>query len=217
MKRGLYKSIIGGLVACVALTTPVLASDAETTASATGNRYGPGTATGTSRYFGDVGFARTDTRSGDVNVARSVAVGADENGMSLSVSWAVAPNRGPALASNLNMTIGRDGQVATSGGLSIAQGGISRTASVGGATGVGPAGPVATSTAGGQTIGGGIVRASATSDTYQPARVVRLAEPRERVVVRERDVRPIVRLEAPRERVVVREQRPEPARRVIFR
>ncbi|MEW6253139.1 MAG: hypothetical protein AB1716_21075, partial [Planctomycetota bacterium] len=97
-----------------------LASDVETSASATGGRYGAGTATGTARYAGDVGFARTDTRTGEVNAARSVAVGVDPNGLSLSWSLALAPNRGPALATNFNMRIGADGQVAASNVLSRA-------------------------------------------------------------------------------------------------
>ncbi len=159
--------LIGGLLSLASAAG--YASDAETSASATAGRGSAGTATGTARYNGDVGFARSDTRTGAVNSARSVAVGVDPDGVSLSFSLALAPNGGPAIATNFNMSIGTDGQVATSNGVSVASGGVVRTATAGGQTGVTPAGASATSVAGGQTLGGGRVNATVHSDSTPAA------------------------------------------------
>ena len=111
---------------------PTLASDAETSAQASDGAGHSGTATATARYAGDVGFARTDTRSGRVNLARGVAVGVDEDGLTLSVSLAVAPQRGPAVATNFNLSLGRNGAAAVSVGRSVAQGGATRTVTASG-------------------------------------------------------------------------------------
>lgn len=156
-----------------------LASDAETTASATGGRGRTGSATATAHYEGDVGFARADTRTGAVNVARGVAVGVDENGLSLSLSLALAPLGGPALATNLNFSLGTNGEVATSIGNVVASGGINRAVTVGGRSSATPYGASATSLASGSTRGGGIVRAVTRSDHYEhrevrPIRVIRI-------------------------------------------
>jgi hypothetical protein len=98
------------------------ASDAETSATAGPGRYGTGTAGATAHYEGDYGFARTDSRTGQVNVARGVAVGVDEDGISLSLSNALAPRYGPAVATNFNMSIGADGRVSSSTGRAEADG-----------------------------------------------------------------------------------------------
>lgn len=103
------------------------AGDAETNASA-----GNGVAAATARYEGDVGFARTQTRSGRVTTAQGVAVGVDEDGLALSLSRAVDTPWGPAIASNFNLSIERDGDVSFSTGRSVAQGAFERTASAGG-------------------------------------------------------------------------------------
>ncbi len=130
MKRGMMRLAAMGLMLSGA--SAALASEAETRASADGRRGGAGTASAEARYEGDVGFARTDSRSGNVSSARGVAVGLDEDGLSFSISNAIAGRRGIALASNLNITIGLDGEVAVSGGNSVARGPISRGASAGG-------------------------------------------------------------------------------------
>lgn len=115
------------------LTTTAFASDAETSATA-GTRFGAGNATATANYDGRIGFARSNAHSGRVNAAKGVAVGVDKDGISLSVSTAVAGKLGPALAATFNMSIGRDGEVSKSTGLTVARGAVEREASAGGAT-----------------------------------------------------------------------------------
>lgn len=155
-------------LATLALTHAAVASEAQTSASAGSNRYARnGTATATASYEGDVGFARTDTRSGSVNLARGVAVGFDEDGLSLSISNAIAPRFGPAIATNFNLSIDTDGDVSASRGLAIASGPLSRTATAGGVTanGRGLLAPAASSFASGETDRHGrvIARTSAFS------------------------------------------------------
>lgn len=130
--RNLAAAVLSGLF----LTASTFAGDAATSATAGSNpRTGGGTAAATATYDGRVGFARTDTRSGRVNTARGVAVGVDENGLSLSVSTAVAGRVGPAIATNFNLTIDRDGDVAHSTGVSVANGPGPREVTAGGSTG----------------------------------------------------------------------------------
>lgn len=136
-------------LASLTLTASAFAADAATSATAGSGRHG-GNAAATASYNGDVGFARTDTRSGSVNLARGVAVGFDENGLALSVSNAIAPKHGPAVATNFNLSLGRDG-VAHSTGVSVANGPLHREATAGGSTSSGPLRPTATSIASGQT------------------------------------------------------------------
>jgi hypothetical protein len=114
------------------MTGAALAGDAHSSATAGSGRNGPAVAT--AGYTGEVGFARTDSRSGPVNLARGVAVGVDENGLSLSVSHAVATPRGPAVATNFNLSIGTNGEVSHSTGTAISTGGRERSASAGGST-----------------------------------------------------------------------------------
>ncbi len=109
-----------------------IASDADTSATAGPGRYGTGTAAATAHYEGDYGFARTDSRTGAVNLARGVAVGVDEDGISLSLSNALAPRYGPAVATNFSMSIGTDGRVSTSTGR--AESDVPATVSVAGGT-----------------------------------------------------------------------------------
>lgn len=124
------------ILAALCLPAAVRASDAQTSASA-GAGLGRDVAAATARYEGDVGFARTDSRSGRVSSARGVAVGLDEDGLSLSVSQAVAPRFGPALATSLNFGIERDGDVSASLGVARADGPIYRQATAGGGAGSG--------------------------------------------------------------------------------
>lgn len=185
MKRlgNYWKRYLGAGLAVFGLTAAAWAADAETSATAARLPGGSGTATATARYEGDHGFARTDTRTGQVNVARGVAVGVDEHGVSVSVSTAVAPRNGPAIATNFNMSIGLNGS-ATSTGRVTATGGVERSVTAGGATATRPAGPVASSVASGRTDPGGVVRAATTSDSTRRGviprpvaakRVIRLA------------------------------------------
>jgi hypothetical protein len=181
MKRMLKKMICGGMTSLALCGGSAWASDAQTSARATGGR-GPGSATATARYEGDVGFARTDTRTGRVNLARGVAVGFDEDGLSLSLSTAVAPRNGPAFATNFNMTIGANGEVATSAGHSNATGGVARTVESGGRATSTPWGSDSAATAGGHTAHGGRVSASTRSDHAGSPRsefaAPRIVEPR---------------------------------------
>jgi len=161
-----------------------LASDAETSASAGSSRFNRnGTASATARYEGDLGFARTRTNSGRLNTARGVAVGVDRDGISLSVSNAVAPRNGPALATTFNLSIGRDGSVQRSAGLSVANGPLQRSATAGGAVSTGHNGRdrIATAHASGRTDRFGRVNASTRSHS---SRSPRLAETRQRPVRR---------------------------------
>lgn len=178
-KNSLAKMAELTCLAALVCSLPALASEADTTASATGGRGRTGTATATAHYEGDVGFARTDTRTGRVNVARGVAVGVDEDGISLSVSLAFAPLGGPAFATNFNMSFDRDGGGATSFGNVVATGGTSRTVSVGGGASATRYGANSTSLASGKTTNGGVVKAVTRSDNYErreirPRRIIRV-------------------------------------------
>ena len=173
------------------------ASDAQTSATAGSNRYNPtGTAGATASYDGRVGFARTDANSGPVSTARGVAVGVDEDGISLSVSNAVAPRFGSAIATTFNLSIGRDGEVSSGLGLSVADGPISRSATAGGQASTGRNGNSATALAGGQTDRYGRVHATTDTNQYRPDRVVRVSRPTTRVVHRSApsEVRRVIRV-----------------------
>ena len=154
-------------LALFATAALALASDAETSATATGGRGHAGSAAATARYDGNIGFARTNTRSGRVNLARGGAVGVDERGLSLSISTAIAPRRGPAIATNFNMSIDRSGRSSHSIGTAIAQGGTRRSATVAGSTTTRRGGS-SLSLASGRTRGGGIVRARTESHHSRP-------------------------------------------------
>jgi hypothetical protein len=151
----------------------VFASDAETSATAGSNRYQPnGTAQATAYYAGDIGFARTNTRSGSINLARGIAVGVDRSGLSISVSQAVAPRGGQAIAATFNLSIDRDGQVSRSRGVTVANGPILSSASAGGRVGTDRYGSTATAFATGRTDQFGRVQATTDSEQYQPGRVL---------------------------------------------
>jgi hypothetical protein len=143
------------------------AGEAQTSATA-GSARGNGTAAATARYEGDAGFARTDTRSGRVNLARGVAVGVDEDGLSLSLSNAVATEHGPAIATNFNLSIGRDGQVSHSNGIAVADGPVHRSATAGGSASNDRFNSGASSFASGRTDPRGVVRAETRSESGRP-------------------------------------------------
>jgi len=166
-------AILTLLAANVGLTT-ALASDAETSAAAASNGLRrDGYAAATAEYDGRVGFARTDSRSGPVNLARGVAVGVDEDGLSLSISNAVATRFGPAIATNFNISIERDGDVSTSNGVVVARSPISRSVTAGGGATAGRfGGGGATSFATGQTDRFGRVDAKSESHAHRPLRTV---------------------------------------------
>lgn len=174
MKR-IHKRTLTLLASVAMVAAPAAASDAETSAGATGGRRHPGAATATARYEGNLGFARTETRTGTLNAARAVALGLDRRGLSLSLSTAVAPRFGPALATNFNLSIGTDGQVAHSVGRSVARGGMERSTGVSGRTTTGTRhrSGSAVSAATGRTSYGGVVRARTSSRHDNPRPIVR--------------------------------------------
>lgn len=111
------------------------AGDARTSAGTSVNPLtGGGSATATAAYNAPIGFARTDTRSGPINAARGVAVGVDKDGLTLSVSTALAPKLGPAVAASFNIAIDRDGDVSRSTGIALAKGPSTREVNVAGET-----------------------------------------------------------------------------------
>lgn len=118
--------IVGLTVAAV-----VQAGTAETSASASRGRYGPGTSEATADYNGDgVGFTRTKAHSGRINLARGLAVGFDANGLSLSHSFALAPSSGPAIGRTISLQLGMDGRGSISRGNVKAEGGSKRSVAV---------------------------------------------------------------------------------------
>jgi hypothetical protein len=180
-------------LATMSAAAAALASEAETSATAGGRLGGLGTAAASARYEGDVGFARTTSTSGRISAARGVAVGADADGLSLSVSQAVAPLLGPALATSFNLSIGRDGQVSSSVGLGMAQGRTYQSASAGGSVGTGRAG--ASAHASGRTDSHGRVTVVTRADDGGARRAPVRREAVSRPVIRQ--VRPAVRVYRP--------------------
>jgi hypothetical protein len=143
---------------------PALALDTQTTASAGSNGRGSGTAAATANYTGDgIGFARTQADTGKVNFARGLAVGLDENGLSLSNSFAVAPQYGPAIGGTFNVHIGTDGGTTVSTGRVTADGDRNRSVNVGGSAGGNRFNQHSIATASGNTGPRGEVRAETHS------------------------------------------------------
>jgi len=129
MKR---QMTITGCMLTLCFAGVAAASEAETDAWANSDRRPTGTAGASARYEGDVGWTRTDAESGRVSLARGIAVGLDEDGLSFSASHALSARNGLAFAGNLNLSIGLDGQVSVSGGRSVAAGPVQRSAQAGG-------------------------------------------------------------------------------------
>lgn len=175
MKR-LTNSLIGFLTVGMGTMT-LLAGEASTNASA-GNFGGPrgGTAAATAHYDGadgGIGLSRTRTSTGDVNFARGLAVGVDEDGFDLSFSHAIAERRGPAYAGTFNLSIDNDGDVSGSYGGALALGGSARSAEAGGYTRTDSRrGPTSAATASGHTAPNGRVIARTHSYTRPIARHV---------------------------------------------
>lgn len=156
---------MGGVAAMVcAFAFPVLANDARTTATAGSNGRGAGTAGATANYDGGgIGFTRTKADTGRINLARGLAVGFDEDGLSVSHSYALAPTYGPAVGGTFNMHIGLDGEATVSAGRVTADGDPVRVVTAGGNAGSNGRSPVATATASGETGRRGEVRAETRS------------------------------------------------------
>lgn len=156
------------------MTAAAFASDAETSATAAGSRDARnGTASATARYAGDVGFARTDTRSGEISRARGVAVGVDRDGLTFSLSNAFATRDGLGLATNFNISIDRDGRVSRSGGIALADSPIERSVAAGGSATNGRFGAPATSYATAHADRYGRVEARTYADVSRGAAVGR--------------------------------------------
>jgi hypothetical protein len=150
------------------------AGTATSSAGASSGWWGPGTAEATAGYSGGgVGFARTDSDSGRVSRSRGLAFGVDEDGMSLSSSYAVAPKLGPAVAGTFNLAVGTDGSVSRSVGRTTAYGSGGREVSAGGFASPGSyrRPPAAGSTVHGRTGPLGRVFSHTDSSTYSQRRV----------------------------------------------
>jgi len=153
-------------VAFLGMPLAVFAGVAETSAGASSNGRGPGTATASAAYNGDgIGAARTSTHSGKLNIARGLAVGLDEDGLSITHSYALAGKRGKAVGGTLNLHVGRDGETSLSTGSVTASGDRNRAVNVGGAAGSAYRRPIATAQASGSTGSRGRVHAVTNSKT----------------------------------------------------
>lgn len=160
---------LAAMSVAMSVMSVVRAGEVSTNASATGSAFGPGSAAAGASYNGNgQGYAHTDTRTGDVNFASGVAVGVDNRGICFSASNALASRFGPALASNMNICIGRDGGVSSSGGLSTASGGLTRTVSAGGFARNLPGQFVSGATVGGRTDCGGYASGRTWSNSRPP-------------------------------------------------
>jgi len=143
--------------------TATLGSEAATQASVTNGRGGNGSAMATAEYEGVAGLARTRTETGKITLARGLAVGFDEDGLSVSVSHGAASRRGPAYAGTFNLAINTNGQVSGSYGGVLSRGGSSRSATAGGRVQAARRSGSASAFATGSTQGGGAVKASTRS------------------------------------------------------
>lgn len=161
-----------GLVGMMAVS--VMAGEASTSAWA--NNAGLGNAGAIAQYNGqpgNLGIARTDTRTGTVNLARGLAVGVDADGLDFSFSHAIAPNGGPAYAGTLNLSIGRNGEVNGSYGGVLSQGGVVRNVESGGSTSS-RIGGTPTAIARGDATPGGRVTAQTNTFSRPPVRYARV-------------------------------------------
>ena len=153
---------------------PALAGEATTSAGVTQIGSRPGTATATAAYTGDGrGQARTTTRSGQVTLAEGLAFGVDRDGIDFSVSYAVASRFAPAVASTFNLSVGRDGSVASSGGVSVAENAPIRSVIAGGFARSQHGGSISGATAGGRSDPHGTVIAKTWSESRRPSRTFR--------------------------------------------
>ena len=171
MKRTMLMAALTG-----AFTAAAFAGEATTSATAGSNGRGNGYAGATADYNGNgIGITRTKADTGRINFGRGLSIGLDEDGLSLSTSYALAPNRGPAVGGTFNMNIGFDGERSASFGRTVAYGDRNREVTAGGFAGsdrgIGRAG----ATVGGNTGPRGKVKAtshsfdSRTRRTFRPA------------------------------------------------
>lgn len=145
-----------------------------------------GSAGASATYDGDGGRAltRTDTRTGRINLARGLSVGFDRDGLDVSFSHAIAPNRGPGYAGTFNLSIGRDGEVSSSYGGVVALGGTQRAVQAGGTTSSRPWGSSSQALATGQANPRGTVLARTQSNHQKrdrqrrPVRLAKYRRPR---------------------------------------
>lgn len=155
---------------CLGLLSNVMAGTATTNANATSG-FGPGSATANAAYTGGgQGRVRTDTRTGTVNFARGMAIGTDRDSIDFSVSYAVASPFLPAAASTFNLSIGRDGSVSSSNGLSVAGPAPFRSVTAGGFAGSAPGGSVSGATVSGRSEPFGTVHGQTWSNSTPPRR-----------------------------------------------
>ncbi len=174
MKRFRIASVCAVLISW---SVAVQAAESATSAGAASHGGRSGSASATAQYEGDVGFARTNTESGRMNASRAIAVGVDEDGLSLSISQAIAPRFGPAIATNFNLAIDSDGDVSASRGVAIAEGSTQRDVTAGGASRNDGG---ASSTARGSSGSGGRVRVhSEAHDRPAPHGTIRIFRPGE--------------------------------------
>lgn len=175
-KFGRAMALPGMMFGLMMMGIPLTAMGGEASTSAGVTQIGglPGTANASASYLGDGrGQARTNTRSGPVSFAQGVAYGADRDGFDFSVSYAVGGRFLPATASTFNVSIGRDGSVASSGGLSTASRAPIRSVNAGGFARSQPGGSIAGATAGGRSDPHGTVIGRTWSRSSPPRRFFR--------------------------------------------
>ena len=175
------------MMTMLATALGALAGQADSSASASSNGRGPGTASATAGYNGNgIGFTHTNAKSGNVNVAEGLSFGFDEEGLSLSSSYAVAPMIGSAAAGTFNLALGLDGDVSYSVGRSVAAGDSYRSVEAGGSAAPGRHGRSggAVATASGRTGPRGVAVAKTSSHKSRVKIVRRVAQ--RRVILRTR-------------------------------
>lgn len=155
-------------------TATTLAGQALTSAGVTQFGTLPGTATATAAYNGNgPGHADTITRSGPVSFARGVAYGVDQDGLDFSVSYAVGGGLMPARARTFNLSIGTDGSVSRSSGVSTASPSLLTSVNAGGFARSQPGGSISAATAGGRSLPFGTVTGRTWSDSRPPRLILR--------------------------------------------
>ncbi|HOW73192.1 MAG TPA: hypothetical protein PKY77_21555 [Phycisphaerae bacterium] len=185
--KPLNRYAIGVLIGAMGAVN-AMAGQAATRAAASSGRGGKaGTAAATADYQGHgngPSLTKTQAITGDVNFARGVAVGADQDGIDLSFSHAIAGRLGLAYAGTLNISIGHDGKVSTSYGGVLSEGGKARSVeAAGSASSDRHGGGSAQASATGHTAGGGEVKAYTQSNTIGgPCPVIYRSGPAHRYV-----------------------------------
>lgn len=169
-------SALATMTALSLMTAQVtLAGEAGSSASAGRNGWNSGSATADAYYNGNgPGIAKTQTKSNNkFSFGQGFAVGFDQNGLSFSASNAVASRFGPAMAGNLNVTIGLDGQVSRSGGWAVGGGSLNKSAGAGGFASSGPFGSTSGATADANSGPFGFAKTKTFSKTSRRSRFFR--------------------------------------------